>query len=130
MSPSTASTLTTALWMQLQSLSTLPEEGFDDVNSTATVRVHPSGKAVYVSNRGHDSIAAFITDPSTGLLTPAGHSPTKECPRAFGLDPDGDFLYAGSDHSAVSPRIKSTSTACSTPSIPTTSACGPHGFSP
>ena len=83
----------------VQSLSTLPEEDFDGVNSTATVRVHPSGKAVYVSNRGHDSIAAFIVDPSTGLLTPAGHSPTKECPRPLGIDPDGDFLYAGSDHS-------------------------------
>ena len=57
------------------------------------------GRAVYVSNRGHDSIAAFTVDPSIGLLTPAGHSPTKECPRAFGVDPDGRFLYAGSDHS-------------------------------
>ena len=83
----------------IQSLSNLPDEGFDGVNSTATVRVHPSGEAVYVSNRGHDSIAAFTVDPSIGLLTPAGHSPTKECPRAFGVDPDGRFLYAGSDHS-------------------------------
>ena len=84
---------------RIQSLSTLPKESFDGVNSTATLRVHPSGKAVYVSNRGHDTIAAFTADPSTGLLTPAGHSPTKECPRAFGVDPDGCFLYAGSDHS-------------------------------
>ena len=93
----------------IQSLSTLPDEGFDGVNSTATVRVHPSGKAVYVSNRGHDSIAAFTVDPSIGLLTPAGHSPTKECPRAFGVDPDGRFLYAGSDHSGrlTSHRIDS-----------------------
>ena len=83
----------------MQSLSTLPEEGFDGINSTATVRVHPSGNTVYVSNRGHDTIAAFTADSSTGLLTPAGHSPTKECPRAFGIDPDGRFLYAGSDHS-------------------------------
>ncbi|MDE2822104.1 MAG: beta-propeller fold lactonase family protein [Chloroflexota bacterium] len=80
----------------MQSLST---EGFNGVNSTATVRVHPSGKAVYVSNRGHDSIAAFTVDQSTGLLTLAGHSSTKECPRTFGLDPDGHYLYAGSDHS-------------------------------
>ena len=83
----------------IQSLSSLPEDGFNGVNSTATVRIHPSGKAVYISNRGHDTIAAFIIDQSTGLLTPAGHSPTKECPRAFGVDPDGRFLYAGSDHS-------------------------------
>ena len=83
----------------IQSLSTLPDEGHDGVNSTATVRVHPSGKAVYVSNRGHDSVAAFTADPSTGLLTPAGHSPTKECPRPLGLDPDGHYLYAGSDRS-------------------------------
>ena len=93
----------------MQSLSTLPDEGFDGVNSTATVRVHPSGKAVYVSNRGHDSIAAFTADQSTGLLTPAGHSSTKECPRPVGIDPDGNFLYAGSDHSGrvTSHRIDS-----------------------
>ena len=93
----------------IQSLSTLPDEGFDGVNSTATVRVHPSGKAVYVSNRGHDSIATFTVDSSTGLLSAAGHSPTKECPRVFGVDPDGRFLYAGSDHSGrvTSHRIDS-----------------------
>ena len=84
-------------------------KAFDGVNSTATVRVHPSGRAVYVSNRGHDSIAAFNVDPTTGLLSPTGHSPTKECPRAFGVDPDGRFLYAGSDHSGrvTSHRIDS-----------------------
>ena len=93
----------------IQSISTLPAEGFDGVNSTATVRVHPSGNAVYVSNRGHDTIAAFTADPASGLLTPAGHSPTKECPRPLGIDPDGDFLYAGSDHSGrvTSHRIDS-----------------------
>ena len=93
----------------IQSLSTLPDEGFDGVNSTATVRVHPSGRAVYVSNRGHDSIAAFNVDPTTGLLSPTGHSLTRECPRAFGVDPDGRFLYAGSDHSGrvTSHRIDS-----------------------
>ena len=93
----------------IQSISTLPDEEFHGVNSTATVRVHPSGKAVYVSNRGHDSIATFSVDPTTGLLSPAGHSPTKECPRAFGVDPNGNFLYAGSDHSGrvTSHRIDS-----------------------
>ncbi len=93
----------------IQSLSTLPDEGFGGANNTATVRVHPSAKAAYVSNRGHDSIAAFTVDPRTGFLTPAGHSPTKECPRAFGVDPDGRFLYAGSDYSGrvTSHRIDS-----------------------
>ena len=93
----------------IQSLSTLPDEGFGGANSTATVRVHPSARAVYVSNRGHDSIAAFTVDPRTGFLTPAGHSPTKECPRAFGVFPDGRFLYSGSDHSGrvTSHRIDS-----------------------
>ncbi len=83
----------------IQSLSTLPDKGLDDLNSTASVRVHPSGKTVYVSNRGHDSIAVFTVDPTTGLLTAAGHSRTEECPRPFGIHPDGRFLYAGSDHS-------------------------------
>ena len=80
---------------ELQTLSTLPigtpTKGFN----TAEVRVHPTGKFVYVSNRGHNSIAIFTVDQKTGKLTAAGHKSTGgETPRNFNLDPTGRFLLA------------------------------------
>ena len=61
---------------ELQTISTLPAGGHPG-NSTAEVRVHPSGKFVYVSNRGHDSIAMFAVDAKTGKLTPLGQESTR-----------------------------------------------------
>lgn len=79
---------------QIQSLSTLPAD-FKGNNTTAEVQVHPSGKFLYGSNRGHDSIAVFTIDESTGKLTPAGHVSTQgKTPRNFGIDPTGTFLIA------------------------------------
>ncbi|CAA9403060.1 MAG: 6-phosphogluconolactonase [uncultured Phycisphaerae bacterium] len=64
-------------------------------NSTAEVVVHPSGKFVYGSNRGHDSIAGFAVDEATGKLTPIGHTPTRgKTPRNFNIDPTGTYLLA------------------------------------
>lgn len=78
----------------LQTISTLPEGESVD-NTTAEVVAHPSGKFLYGSNRGHDSIAIFRIDPSTGKLTPAGHQKTGgKTPRNFALDPSGRFLLA------------------------------------
>jgi 6-phosphogluconolactonase len=80
---------------EIGTVTTLPA-GFDGKeNSTAEVRVHPSGKTVYVSNRGHNSIAIFSVDPATGALTPAGHESTRGgVPRNFNLDPSGRWLLA------------------------------------
>ena len=83
----------------LQSLSTLPGGGFQGKNSTGSVRVHPEGKAVYVSNRGHDSIAAFAVDGGAGLLSPLGWVPSQPIPRPLGITSDGRFFFAGSDES-------------------------------
>ena len=83
----------------LQSLSTLPGGGFRGKNSTGSVRVHPEGKAVYVSNRGHNSIAAFAVDGGTGLLSPLGWVPSQPVPRPLGITSDGRFFFAGSDES-------------------------------
>ena len=78
----------------IQTLSTLPE-GFTANNSTAETQVHPNGRFVYVSNRGHDSIAAFEVNDETGELTAIGHTSTHgEIPRNFGIDPSGRFLIA------------------------------------
>ena len=74
-------------------VSTLPAP--DPENSNAQIRIHPSGKAVYASNRGHDSIAMFAIDPDTGGITSMGQEPTEGIPRPFNIDPTGNFLYAG-----------------------------------
>ncbi len=78
----------------LGTLSTLPA-GFTGNNSTAEVEVHPSGKFVYGSNRGHGSIAIFAVDEATGKLRYLGVEPTRgKNPRSFGIDPTGKYLLA------------------------------------
>lgn len=84
----------------LQTVPTLPADFDGSRNSTAEIAVHPSGRFLYVSNRGHDSIAAYTIDPETGRLTPAGHTPTGgKNPRNFALDPTGRFLLAANQDS-------------------------------
>lgn len=84
---------------ELQTITTLPHEvkaGY----STAEVVVHPSGKFLYGSNRGHDSIAIFTIDPACGLLTAVGHEPTRgKTPRNFNVDPTGTYLLAANQNS-------------------------------
>jgi 6-phosphogluconolactonase len=84
---------------ELQTLSTLPD-GFRGNNSCADLHVAPSGRFLYGSNRGHDSIALFEIDAATGRLKAAGHEPTQgKTPRNFALDPVGAFLYAANQDS-------------------------------
>ena len=83
----------TGLLRALQTVSTLPES-YSGENSCAQIRMTPSGRFLYAPNRGHDTIAAFSVDDSTGLLTAIGHTPTERMPRAFDIDPSGRFLYA------------------------------------
>lgn len=78
---------------ETHTLSTLPADYKGTGNSTAEVVVHPSGKFVYGSNRGHNSIAVFAYDAATGKLTPAGHQGTNiKTPRNFACDPTGKWL--------------------------------------
>lgn len=73
---------------------------YKKTNSTAEVQVHPSGKFLYGSNRGHNSIALFKIDGDTGLLTLIGHEPTQgSTPRNFTLDPTGTYLLAANQDS-------------------------------
>jgi 6-phosphogluconolactonase len=75
----------------IQSVSTLPK-GYKGNTTTAEVVVHPTGKFLYGSNRGHDSIAIFTIEPETGKLTPAGHqSKGIKVPRNFAVEPTGKF---------------------------------------
>lgn len=89
----------------LGSVSTLPADYKASGNTTAEVLVHPSGKFVYGSNRGHDSIAVFAFDASQAALTPVAHTSTGgKTPRNFRIDPTGKFLLAenqGSDSIVV-----------------------------
>lgn len=79
----------------IETVTTLPEGATHEGNTTAEVQVHPSGRFVYVSNRGHDSIAGFAIDEKAGGLKPIGHTPSGGAvPRNFGIDPSGRFLLA------------------------------------
>jgi len=83
----------------IQTTSTLPADFHGD-NSCAEVQVHPSGKFLYGSNRGHNSIAIFTIDTETGRLQPAGHqSQDIKVPRNFAIDPKGKFLLVANQDS-------------------------------
>lgn len=79
---------------ELQTISTLPER-FEGFKSGAEIEVHPSGKFVYGSNRGHNSIAVFTVDEKSGKLTFVEHQSTQgKTPRHFAIDPTGKWLLA------------------------------------
>jgi 6-phosphogluconolactonase len=79
---------------ELQTIGTLPVD-YTGTSHTAEVVVHPSGKFVYGSNRGHDSLAIFKVDGANGKLTTAGHQSTLgKTPRNFAVDPSGTWLLA------------------------------------
>ncbi len=78
----------------IQKVSILPV-GFSGRNDAAEIEIHPSGKFLYASNRGHDSIAVFAIDEANGSLTSVADVSTggKE-PRHFAIDPTGKYLLA------------------------------------
>jgi 6-phosphogluconolactonase len=79
----------------LHSLSTLPGGMSSGQNSTAEVMVHPTGKFLYGSNRGDDSIVVYTLDQDTGRMTLAGHDDSGgQTPRHFSLDDTGSVLFA------------------------------------
>ncbi len=83
----------------IHSVTTLPGD-FTGDNTTAEIKVHPSGRFVYGSNRGHDSIAVFAVDAASGALTPAGWTSTQgKTPRNFNIEPAGRFLIAANQDS-------------------------------
>jgi 6-phosphogluconolactonase len=83
----------------LQTVSALPKD-FKGKSWTAEVQVHPSGKFLYGSNRGHNSIAIFTIDSNTGELTAVGHQGHQiKTPRNFGIDPTGTYLLVANQDS-------------------------------
>jgi 6-phosphogluconolactonase len=101
-----ASTITAFDWnaksgalKEIGTVSALPAD-FKGQSTTAEIELHPNGKFVYGSNRGHDSIAVFAINQKTGALTLVEHVLTggKE-PRGFKIDPTGKYLVAGNQNS-------------------------------
>lgn len=79
---------------EIETLKTLPAD-FAGESYTAEIFVHPSGRFLYGSNRGHDSLAVFTVSPGTGRLSLLQHVPTEgSWPRGFGIDPAGKWLLA------------------------------------
>jgi 6-phosphogluconolactonase len=94
-----ASDLKAGKFTPLQTISTLPN-GFTGTNDAAEIQVHPSGKFLYASNRGPDSIAVFAIDPAKGTLKGLEQVPTQgKTPRSFEIDPTGTLLFAENQES-------------------------------
>src|ERR671918_2063192 len=81
-----------------QTITTLPE-GYAERNTCSQIQISPSGKFLYVPNRGHNSIACFSVNASTGRLTALGRVASEAIPNAFSLDPEGNFLFAAGQES-------------------------------
>lgn len=83
----------------LQTVSTIPMD-FNGNNTCADIHIEPEGRFLYGSNRGHNSIAMFSINASTGFLEPLGHqSSGGDTPRNFAIDPNGKFLYVANQNS-------------------------------
>jgi 6-phosphogluconolactonase len=82
-----------------QTISALPKS-FTGHSEAAEIAVYPSGKFLYASNRGHDSIAVFAIDSGKGTLTPVEYASTKgQSPRHFAIAPGGSLLFAENEKS-------------------------------
>jgi 6-phosphogluconolactonase len=106
-----ASTVTALAWdsakgtlTEFQTISTLPAD-FPGTSTCAELEVHPNGKFIYGSNRGHDSLAVFAVDPATGRLTLIEHVPSGgKIPRNFAFDPTAKWILCtnhGSNNAVI-----------------------------
>jgi 6-phosphogluconolactonase len=83
---------TSGTLQKLTTVSNLPKN-FSGINTAAEIKMHPNGKFLFASNRGHDSIAVFSINPHTGSLSPVDFFPTQgRTPRNFEIDPTGKLL--------------------------------------
>jgi 6-phosphogluconolactonase len=87
-----------AAFIWKQTISTLPPD-FTGTNTTAEIRIHPNGRFLYNTNRGHNSVTMLEIEPETGALEVIGWESTRgEWPRGMNLDPSGTFLYAANQN--------------------------------
>jgi 6-phosphogluconolactonase len=87
----------------LREIHTVPSvpADFTGRNHTADIRVHPNGRFVYMTNRGHDSVASFAVDDVTGRLTSLGHTPIRGWSRNVRFDPSGRVLLVSCQNANV-----------------------------
>ena len=110
-----SSTITSCLWnrgqlVPFETVTTLPDD-FSGVNKTADVHITPDGRLLYGSNRGHDSLAVYHVDVTTGALVPTGQTSCGGVvPRGFAIDPSGQWLLCAGQNSdnIVTFRINTT----------------------
>lgn len=102
------STRGTLAWKQ--AASGLPSTSDPNMNHSAEIRLHPSGKFLYTTIRGDNAVGMFSVDPTTGKLTNIGSQPTMgdpqmrqgpagDWPRGMNIDPEGMYLYVGNENS-------------------------------
>jgi 6-phosphogluconolactonase len=85
---------------EIQNVPTIPADTPAGGRSGAELMMHPSGRFLYASNRGPNTIAAFSIDPKDGKLTAGERTPTGgRTPRGFGIDPTGGWLFAANQDS-------------------------------
>lgn len=85
-------------WQELQTVATIPAD-FGGENTGAHLSFHPSGRFLYASNRGHNSLAIFAVQ-ETGVINLVGQQNVLgKTPRHFSLDPDGEFLLVANQDS-------------------------------
>lgn len=96
---------------EFQTVSTLPED-FKGTNACAELEIHPNGKFLYASNRGHDSLAVFAIDSTNGKLSLIEHTSSRgKTPRNFAFDPSSQWIICTNQASdnAVVFRVDPTS---------------------
>ena len=117
----------TAIW--IQTVGTLPAD-YTGTSTTAEIAVHPSGRFLYGTNRGHDSVVSFMVDQTTGKLSSPAWSPTQGAvPRGMAIDPSGTLLFAGNlDSDTVVPFSINQSSGALTPTGAVTNTPVPVAF--
>ncbi|WP_089938637.1 lactonase family protein [Candidatus Entotheonella palauensis] len=89
---------TTGTLSAFQTITTLPD-GYTERNTCSQIQVTASGRFLYAPNRGHNSIACFSVDMSTGELTATGRVSSEPIPNALCLDPQDKFLFSAGQES-------------------------------
>ncbi|HET6569697.1 MAG TPA: lactonase family protein [Rhodothermales bacterium] len=82
-----------------ESVPMLPAD-FEGESTAAEIAIHPSGRFLYASNRGHDSIVVYAIDPASGMLSLVQHQSTLgKTPRSFTIAPGSRFLLVANKDS-------------------------------
>ena len=84
---------------KIETIPTHPPASYEGKHSTSDIEIHPSGKFVYLANRGYNVIAPFRVDPDSKKLTALRRVPTEEVTRSFNISPNGKFLIAAGQRS-------------------------------